>query len=269
MADIICQKCGKKFTGHYNTRYCDACHPVKNRPKRVLITPGKTYGAVKVIKRAERSYCAWECRCQKCGQFFVGTATDIRRLEEFGCPSCRAKALEAKKVEDLQKEVGRFYGNLKVTGVSYDNRDGKGKRAYAACECQICGGMSEIYLSRLRSGGASKCAACSRKVLAPGREIGKKMHVDGTFIPAINGGRAVNKNSSTGHTGVSYHKQTGKYRAYIFFKRRQYSLGLYDKIEDAVAARKAAEKEMYGDFLEWYAAEHPEQWERINRKRKK
>lgn len=59
----------------------------------------------------------------------------------------------------------------------------------------------------------------------------------------------------------------GKYRAYINFKRKQYYLGLYEKIEDAVFARKQAEKHVYGEFLDWYASEHPEEWEKINKKK--
>ena len=36
-------------------------------------------------------------------------------------------------------------------------------------------------------------------------------------------------------------------------------------IEDAVAARKAGEKAIYGDFLKWYAETHPEQWEKLKK----
>ena len=59
-------------------------------------------------------------------------------------------------------------------------------------------------------------------------------------------GRKRNKNSGTGITGVSaYHN--GRYRAYITVDRKQISLGCYDDISDAIAARKAAEQRYFAD----------------------
>ncbi|MEY8396201.1 hypothetical protein AALB64_15525 [Lachnospiraceae bacterium 45-P1] len=57
-----------------------------------------------------------------------------------------------------------------------------------------------------------------------------------------------------------------KYRAYINFQRKQYSLGLFSRIEDAVAARKEAERQIYGDFLRWYEEAYPENWERLKQR---
>lgn len=61
--------------------------------------------------------------------------------------------------------------------------------------------------------------------------------------------------SSTGILGVSYHVRMGKYQARIQFQGKQYYLGTFDNLEDAAAARKAAEAKLYGDFLAWYEAE--------------
>lgn len=44
-------------------------------------------------------------------------------------------------------------------------------------------------------------------------------------------------------------------------------INIYDKIEDAKAAREKAEKEIFGPFLEWYAENYPEQWEKTQKKR--
>ena len=35
-------------------------------------------------------------------------------------------------------------------------------------------------------------------------------------------------------------------------KRKKYYLGRYEKKADAIAARKEAEKVVFGEFLEWY-----------------
>lgn len=55
-------------------------------------------------------------------------------------------------------------------------------------------------------------------------------------------------NNTTGYCGVSYAKRTGKYVAYIRYKDKQISLGNYTCIEDAIAARRKAEKEYFGEY---------------------
>lgn len=52
---------------------------------------------------------------------------------------------------------------------------------------------------------------------------------------------SVSKNSTTKVNGVSFMKSKGKYRAYIMVNKKQISLGLYVNIEDAIAARLAAD----------------------------
>ena len=56
----------------------------------------------------------------------------------------------------------------------------------------------------------------------------------------------VQNNNKSGKTGVCWHSQTGKYRAYITQRGKQTSLGLHDTLESAIAARKNAEILVYG-----------------------
>jgi hypothetical protein len=53
------------------------------------------------------------------------------------------------------------------------------------------------------------------------------------------------KNNSSGHTGVSWHKLRGKWCARIVVNDRGLHLGLFDDINDAIAARKDAENKYY------------------------
>ena len=53
------------------------------------------------------------------------------------------------------------------------------------------------------------------------------------------------KNNTSGAMGVSWYKAGGKWTAYIMVDRRKQHLGYFDSLEDAVAARKAAEAQ-YG-----------------------
>lgn len=51
----------------------------------------------------------------------------------------------------------------------------------------------------------------------------------------------LSKNSTTKINGVSLHKPTGKYRAYIMVNRKQIHLGLFDTVDEATQARKQAD----------------------------
>ncbi len=55
------------------------------------------------------------------------------------------------------------------------------------------------------------------------------------------------KKNTSGYSGVSYDKRANKWRARIYKKHEIY-LGLFNKKEDAIAARLAAEKEYFGEF---------------------
>lgn len=41
----------------------------------------------------------------------------------------------------------------------------------------------------------------------------------------------------------------GRYRAYINFRRKQYYLETYDRLEDALAARKEGERKIFGEYI--------------------
>lgn len=250
----ICKICGKKFDGYRSAAYCDNCHPRKNRKKRFLITPGTKYGCITVIKRTNREYAVWVCKCGRCGKKFEANASLAKKYAETGCADCREKKRDQKKIQEVEMLIGRVDGSLEIVGCA-GVREIRGRRsAVAECKCLKCNEIFEIPATKI--GQIKECAKCAEKNLDKGREIGKKLHVDGTLISAIDGRRKNNKNSTTGHKGVSHCNKTGKYRAYIYFKRKQYYLGIYEKLEDAVAARKMAEKKIFGDFLKWYENEY-------------
>ena len=51
--------------------------------------------------------------------------------------------------------------------------------------------------------------------------------------------------NTSGYKGVSCHKDGSKWRARIFHNGKDKHLGLFDKLEDAVAARKAGEEKYF------------------------
>ena len=58
----------------------------------------------------------------------------------------------------------------------------------------------------------------------------------------------VRTDNTSGVIGVSYHKKSCKWRAYININKKVRTLGCYFKFEDAVVARLKAEKQYYGEF---------------------
>jgi len=54
--------------------------------------------------------------------------------------------------------------------------------------------------------------------------------------------------NKSGHKGVSKRRDTGKWHARITVKRRILLLGNFHSFEDAVAARRAAERQFFGEF---------------------
>ena len=63
---------------------------------------------------------------------------------------------------------------------------------------------------------------------------------------AMNAG--VRSDNSTGYKGVSYHKRSGKYRAYIAINGKQKHLGLYTSADDAARAYATAARSYFGEY---------------------
>jgi len=62
------------------------------------------------------------------------------------------------------------------------------------------------------------------------------------------------KNNTSGHSGVSWSKKTGQWRSRITVNRKEIFLGLFDEIEDAISSRRMAEDKYFGEFR--YSSRH-------------
>lgn len=62
--------------------------------------------------------------------------------------------------------------------------------------------------------------------------------------------KKIQSNNTSGHNGVSWHRRKEQWYARINFKGRNYSLGYYDRISDAIFAREEAEKMTFDQFIE-------------------
>ena len=74
-------------------------------------------------------------------------------------------------------------------------------------------------------------------------------HVEGTSIDAIRS-KKVPADNTTGYRGV--YNIYGKYLAKIVFQKKQYYLGVFEDIEDAVKARQEAESVLFDGFTDYF-----------------
>ena len=56
------------------------------------------------------------------------------------------------------------------------------------------------------------------------------------------------RNNTSGHTGITWHKKAQKWQAYIKINNKNKYLGLYDDIQDAIKAREEAEEKYFGEW---------------------
>lgn len=102
-------------------------------------------------------------------------------------------------------------------------RHGENRGVYSLwdCVCKACGNPCVIQQNRLHIYKSCGCLlGLAQRDLYNRRAVYEH---DGTLVNELLNSRQINKNSTTGHRGVSRMKD-GKYRAYITLRRKQIHL---------------------------------------------
>ncbi|MBO5036736.1 MAG: AP2 domain-containing protein [Clostridia bacterium] len=200
---------------------------------------GKTFGDLTVVSLSEPTLSGrrrWLCRCV-CGNTKIVSEDNLKRGHTKSC-GCR-------KAPDL---TGKVFGKLTVIRLS-DKRGSRGKRTTPLWECRCeCGAITYKASDTLNNPEMSMCAECAGKYSAEKAREGAGF-VDGTQISRIVNPKLTASNSS-GFRGVYYDKRSNKWRARLKFKGKTMSFGSYYDFDEAVAARKQAERIYFGEFLE-------------------
>lgn len=188
-------------------------------------------------KRGNSGGTVWRCRCD-CGNICLAVSTQLTKGYKKSC-GCQSHP----PLKDL---VGKRFGQLTV--LSYAGKQAGMHRWKCLCDC----GRETIVGQTLLQTGKTKSCGC----LQAASIIDNLKLCDGTSVTMLEASKrhAISSNTS-GYTGVYRSARSGKWQAQITFKRKTYYLGSFDKLEDAVKARKRGE-EMHDDFLEWYYTEH-------------
>lgn len=166
--------------------------------------------------------------------------------------------------------TGQRFERLKVIKKTIQ-RDSTGCVVWE-CECD-CGNTTFQPTRHLNSGAVLSCGCLKReragqrakyidrtisaKKLAKRNKTGeysKKMHkkydFEGTVIHALTAKKS--KANKSGYKGVCFIKSRGKYLASIGFKGKSIFLGYYDTLDEAICARKLAEKELFDPIIDKY-----------------
>ena len=140
--------------------------------------------------------------------------------------------------------TGKKFG--KLTAIEYSHTDNK-RQAVWRCKCD-CGKEINATAAQLNAGRIKSCG-CGR---AAGVQSAKKADkIYGTSIGHIKNGTLFKTNRS-GCRGVSWNNRSQKWQATIKIHGKQIYLGLHEDLNEAIAARKKAEKEYFAPILEKY-----------------
>lgn len=183
----------------------------------------------------------WNCKCD-CGKELtvLQNALTAKKNGTVSCGCSRQEVL----MDDL---AGRRFGSLLVVKkAKMPKRGTNGLVTGWLCKCDC--GKEKIYSAKDLKGGLQSCGCLfpefARKTVA--EKVG---HVDGTTLSLINPDRKPNKNNTSGHKGVYWSNRENCWIAKIGFKRRTITIGRYQKIEDAIKARQAAEEQYFEPVL--------------------
>ena len=205
------------------------------------IVPGHRTGKMTVTAdtgKRKNSYKIWQCICD-CGNTVELDTRAIQRglIRDCGCET---------KVRPGQNDLtGQKFGRLLVLEPT-ERRDANGTLVWR-CRCD-CGNETTVRHTNLTEGKTRSCGCMQIRTFRQKMEF-----VDGTSVRLLE--KAPNRlssNNSSGHNGVYLNRKNNRWIAQITFKRKTYYLGSFLEIEDAVMIRKEAEKQIYGEFLEWY-----------------
>ena len=125
------------------------------------------------------------------------------------------------------------------------------------CKCDC--GKSVLVASGNLNRGSTKSCGCIRSTNGKDdyesylKEFLENDRKENTRLSTLNAKKS--KANSSGHKGVTWDKSENKWAARIGFKGKTINLGRFEKIEDAVRARKAGEEKYFKPVLEKYRKE--------------
>ena len=188
---------------------------------------GQRFGRLTVLSYAGNQ--KWNCKCD-CGKETVVFTSNLTRNHTTSCGCARGTGI-----------IGRAVGDITVIEHISGNK--------YRCKCKCGKDCIRIYESIVQS-KTMCCDECAKE-----RKTQALLESD-TFVAGTQPSKLHSKPTKankSGVVGVNWDKSRGKWQAGIRFKGHKYNLGRFDSIEEAAEIRAIAEKELFGNFLEWYS----------------
>lgn len=210
---------------------------------------GKVYGRLTVICRAPRpegiktKSAYWLCKCS-CGNEKI-TNSDLlnsQRTRSCGCLLRESSKKRSYKhgyygtrlyqcyvdmVRRCHNEKEKWYANYGAKGIEVCEEWRNNPKSFFDWSMQN-GYDDNLTIDRIDNNGNYTEENCRW-----------------TTQSVQNFNKGVRKNSTTGHTGVSFNKNSQKYVAYICKNNENTVLGYFSDIKDAIEVRIQAEKSFY------------------------
>ena len=240
-----CECGGKKVVpaSYLRNGHTQSCGCIIKNIKENSIKKGDRWGMLEADKfvrydTPERGYQAiWLFKCD-CGNPKEMPVANVK----FGnVRSCGCKATE--HISNLNKEdiTGETFDRLTADHPT-DKRDVTGSIIWVfRCEC---GNTIELSVGAFRKGVYHSCG-CLYKESRKDCTSYRKDFVDSTSISKIVAAKKPIATNSSGHTGVWFNKRRGLWEAYIDYQKKRYRLGSHKDINDAIRARKEAERRLH------------------------
>lgn len=158
-----------------------------------------------------------------------------------------SKKSPRKSPPNTLKLRGKRFGKLKVI-----ERAGRTKAGSALWLCQCdCGNTTIANATGLRRGEIVSCGCLTMESIKRAKEVlWTEKTIDGVQVPLLT--KKVRSDSRTGHKGVYLRNRKGRtrYEVTITVTGKRKYIGTFNDLEDAIKARKEAEKEYYQPYID-------------------
>jgi hypothetical protein len=141
--------------------------------------------------------------------------------------------------------TGQQFGDLTVIKLS----DKLNSQQVNLWECQcVCGKVVYLSASQLRSGNNKSCGCTESKWRSvSAKKSMEPQIVDNTRVSTLTA--KIHKDNKSGYKGINWDNKRSKWRVTIGINKKQYHLGYFDKLDDAVMTRKKAEEIYHKPYL--------------------